>query len=64
MGFETHSGGVFIVVLCFVILLEITVIDALDSSLDAGTALLVNYSAILNTDFYVMKVSLVQFYQW
>lgn len=51
-------------VLCFVILLEIMVIDALDSSLDAGTALLVNYSAILNTDFYVMKVSLVQFYQW
>lgn len=38
------------------------VIDALDSSLGARTALLVNYSAVLNADFYVMKMSLVELY--
>lgn len=39
-------------------------IDALDSSLGARTALLVNYSAVLNTGFCVMKMSLVEVYQW
>lgn len=51
-------------VLCFFILLEVTVLDALDSSLGARTALLVNYLPVLNTDFCVMKMNLVELYQW
>lgn len=58
------SDSVFNVVLRFFILLEVTVLDALDSSLGARTALLVNYLPVLNTDFCVMKMSLVELYQW
>ena len=44
----------------FFILLDVTVIDTLDNSLDARTTLLVNYSAVLSIDFCVMKMSLVE----
>lgn len=50
----------FNLVLCFFILLDGMVIGALDNSLDARMALLVNYSAVLNIDFCVMKMSLVE----